>query len=275
MCDELFFITHFFNFTIERDDKLMSSKLYKKDNYINDNIFFLFNKDITEYDMSDAGFSLIQEFGLLDSDIINKLSKMKKDKRKIEIGNIQRKNQEFKERLKDSFADARMLFFELNNIDDTELISIKKDAIITTQFCKQTKIGKFINFRPKHFYTSYIRLDRRLELYYSPNDFAVKGIGDEMLEDHKDYMIKFIKTYFHKMETSDKSTVIEFTRNFIDKYKSFDLPVGYYRNFDIKSEFCVVGDTTKYKKYWEDEKENLDINYNYFNVLLKLIKIPL
>lgn len=254
----------------------MSSNLYKKDNYINDNIFFLFNKDITEYDMSEAGFSLIQEFGLLDNNTINKLSKMKKDGRKIEIGNIQRKDSEFKERLKNSFTEARMLFFELNNINDNELISIKKDAIITTQSCQYTKIGKFIDFRPKHFYTSYIRLDKRLELYYSPTDFAVKGIGDELLEEHNEYLIKFIKQYFHKMETStDKSDIIEFTRNFIDKYKSLELPVGYYRNFNIKSEFSVKDEVTKYKKYWEDEKENLDISYNYFNVLLKLIKIPL
>jgi hypothetical protein len=28
-------------------------------------------------------------------------------------------------------------------------------------------------------------------------------------------------------------------------------------------------------EYWDNDKESLDISYNYFNILLKLIKIPL
>ena len=60
-------------------------ELYECDLYINDNNPYLFNADIFEYDMKDAGFSLIKEFNLLDKSTIEKLSKQDKDIRKVNI----------------------------------------------------------------------------------------------------------------------------------------------------------------------------------------------
>ena len=47
--------------------------MYEKDLYINENNPYLFNTDIFEYDMKDAGFSLIKEFKLLDKKNIAQL----------------------------------------------------------------------------------------------------------------------------------------------------------------------------------------------------------
>lgn len=249
--------------------------LWKHDNFINENYFYLVNKEITEYDMKEGGFSLVQEYNLLDENTISELKKMGKEKRKIQLGKIQRSDEIFKENLKKAFQYARKLFVENNNLEDDDILSIKKDAIITTKYCPNHQVGKFVDFRPKHDYTSYIKLDKRLEIYYSPYDFAVKGIGDEMLAYHENYMIKFIKSYFNKLETSATEDVIEFVRNFIDRYKSLDLDVGYYRNFNIKSDYTIINDDTSYMTYWEDQKSDIDISYNYYNLLLKLIKVPL
>lgn len=249
--------------------------IWEKDTFLNDNIIYTFNKDIIEYDMKEAGFSLIQEYGLLPNDTISQLKKMSKDKRKIQIGKIQIKNEDLKTNLKLAFQDARHSFFVMNDLDENDVISIKKDAIFVIKYCSHQEIGKHINFRPKHYYSSYIRLGKRLELYYSPDDFSVKGIGDERIKLHNEYMIKFLRLYFKKMETSDSKTVIDFTRSFIDKYKSRELALGFYRNFNEKSDFTIIGDDNKYMQYWEDEKDQVDISYNYFNILLKLIKIPL
>lgn len=251
------------------------ANIWEKDTFLNDNILYTFNKDIIEYDMKEAGFSLIQEFNLLPKDTITELKELGKEKRKIKIGKIQIKNDELKNNLKLAFKEARRIFFELNKLDDSEVISIKKDAIFVTRYCKHTTIGKYIEFRPKNYYTSYIRLGKRLELYYNPETMGIKGIGEENVEYHKKYMIKFLRLYFKKMETEDSKIVLDFTRAFIDKYKSRDLELGYYRNFNEKSDFTIIGDDNKYMQYWEDEKDQVDISYNYFNILLKLIKIPL
>ena len=188
---------------------------------------------------------------------------------------MQRENEQLRNGMKDAFAQARKDFMEFNKLEPNDIITVKKDAIITSKICKHTEIGKYISFRPKHSYTSYIQLGNRLEVYYSPYDFAVKGIGDDKLVYHEDYMIHFLKLFFKKMESEDRTTVIGFTRRIIDKYKTRELEVGYYRQFDTKSEFHVLGSDDKYMEFWEEDKDELDISYNFLNVLIKLIKIPL
>ena len=254
----------------------MSSSLWKNDSFINQNIPYLFNHEIIEYDMKDAGFSLTREFHLLDEKIIEKLDKYKKDKRKIELGKIQRDDKDYRDNLKKSFAYARKLFLESNELEDNDIISIKKDAIFVTKKCNEQSLGKYINFRPKNTYTSYIQLPKKMEFYYNFNSLDVKGMSDENLKLHENYLLKFIKSFFLKMETEDEETVIKFTRRFIDKYKKKELEVGYYRTFDYRSEIELTTDTeVVYKDYWEDKKEDIDISYNYTNILLKLIQIPL
>ena len=255
---------------------MISHTLWQRDTFINENIPFLFNKEIIEYDMKDAGFSLTQEYELLDANTISKLEKFKKDKRKVEMGKIERDNSEYREAKKEAFKLARQMFFEMNELEITDIISIKKDAIITTKRCNHQNFGKYILFRPKNFYTSYIQLGKRLEFYYSPIQLDVKGISDETLELHKDYMLKFIKLFFNKMETEDDITVIEFMKRFITKYKRKELEVGYYRQFNHESNFILLDNSTDtFMDYWEESKDELDISYNFHEILLKLIQIPL
>lgn len=250
--------------------------LYNRDSFINPNIVFLFNREIIEYDMKEAGFSLIQEYKLLPQRIIDELKKLPKEKRKIKIGVLQREDEKLRKELKEAFSMARERFFLANELEDTDIVSIKKDAIFTTKRCQTQEIGDFIVFRPKNTYTSYIQMTKNLEFYYSPTSLDVKGISDELLDLHKDYMLDFIRRFFEKMETeSDSCNTIEFVKRFCDKYKHRELDVGYYREFNVKSEYHLLNDNTIFMEYWEDKKEDLDITYNYFNILMKLIRIPL
>ena len=107
----------------------MKTDIYKSDSFKNHNIPFLFNKDIVEYDMKDAGYSLVQEFDLLPKNIIDNLGKMKKKQRTIEIGKIQGNDEEFKNNLQQAFSDARKLFFDINDIDINEVLSIKRKIV--------------------------------------------------------------------------------------------------------------------------------------------------
>ena len=58
---------------------MIMDDLYLKDSFINDNIPYLFNANIIEYDMKDAGFSLTREYKLLSDSMIEKLDKMDKE----------------------------------------------------------------------------------------------------------------------------------------------------------------------------------------------------
>ena len=254
----------------------MENKLWKYDTFINENIPYTFNTEIIEYDMKEAGFSISKEFKLLDKNTIKRLEKLSKDRRKVTLGNMQNSVAGYKDSLKIAFQEARRMFFEENDLEQSDIISIKKDAIFTTKRCNVQKIGEYINFRPKHYYTSYINLGKKLEFYYSPEELSVKGINDVNIEYHRDYMIRFIKLFIKKMETEDEESVIRFTKRFIDKYKRRELEVGYYRTFDHRSMYMMNDDSGElYENYFEEDKFDIDITYNYFNIALKLIQIPL
>ena len=244
--------------------------VYESDLYINENNPYLFNTDIFEYDMKEAGFSLIKEYKLLDKSTIAKLSKQDKEIRKINIGKLQRNNKDLVDALKEAFIEARRLFFEANELDINDIISIKKDAIFTCKLCKYYKFGEYIEFRPKNNYTSYINMGNRIEFYYNLNHLDIKGLGEENYEKHKDYLIKFFSQFINKVESSDKVTAIKFIKRFIDDYKWKKLDIGYYRTFDNKSVFKVIGEGVEFDRYYE--KDNLDITYNFY-LILKLLKV--
>lgn len=253
----------------------MSNKIYEKDNYLNTQIPFIFNVPITEFDMKSAGFSLIQEYHLLDDSEIDRLSRFKKETRDKEIGKMQlrKKYSMLTKDLKASFVKARELFFTINNIDPANVISIKKDAIflLHPEQIKTTKVSTFIDFREKHTYTAYIQLQNTLEIYYSPSQTDVKGIKHN-IDKHQDYMLAFIRQFCSKMETTNTIKTMDFIRRFIDRYKKRELDIGYYREFNPNSLFVTTTGET-YEEY--DVVEDLDVSYNFIKVLVKLAKIPL
>ena len=254
----------------------MNENLYKKDNWINPNMSYLFNAVITEYDMREAGFSLIKEYQLLSQEEILELSKYSKDERHVRIGKLQKKYPDLSKKLSDAFAEARKTFFDLNGLEQDKILSIKKDAIFTLKKCETQEIGAHVVFRPKHEYTSYIHLDKTLEFYYHPTECSVKGLGKKGVAKHKDYMSDIINRFCMKMEQDSSRHALEYMTRFVNYYKKRELDVEYYRTYNQRSEFILIDEPEVfYDKISQDDIDRLDITYNYFNVILKLMKIPL
>lgn len=249
------------------------SELYLRDLWKNTNVPYLFNRVITEYDMERAGLNLIREYQLLPAETIKKLESLGKHDCDVAIGTIQRKDKVFAKHLTDAFAIARKEFYNANGLEEEHIISIKKDAIFTSKECNRQRIGKHINFRSKHQYSSYMKIGRspELELLYQYPTIEVKGMSDEAKELHKDGFLKFLVTFFHKAETEPGDRILRYLRTMIDRYKELSLPMDYYREFNSRSSYVVLNGET-YGDYWEEEKENLDIHYNY-QILCNLCKI--
>ena len=258
----------------------MISDLYNKDSYLNKNFDFLSNKKIIEYDLKSANTSLCREYKLLPEDKIKKIENMKKDERVKTIGKIQRKDKVFNEGLKNAFKDIRRRFFEANNIEDGDILSIKKDAIFCLETKEHTKFG-YCNFSEKNIYSSYMHLNN-LELYYKRNldgsyKLDVKGIDDEIVKKHEGFMLDFLACVFYKYERGDMSDVLVYLRKFISKYKHLKLEVGYYREFNQQSIIRLTDSDETYDDGifipYEHKHEHIDIDYNFFNILLPLVKI--
>lgn len=249
--------------------------IYKKDLYLNPDVMFAFNTEITEFDIHDAGFSLTREYNLLPETETKKLEGLPKRERHVKIGKLQRKNKEYTTQLKNAFIDIRRRFFEENNVDETKVISIKKDAIFMMEPCSVKKFGTYVEFRDKNKYSSYIRLPDKTELYYHNGQVDVKGISDDVIHKHDKGMLEIISNTFRLAETDTRDVQLRYLCRIATKYKNLDLPVDCYREFNNLSQFVEKDpdNPMTYDDYWEDSKANLEIRYNYFGVIIPLIKI--
>ena len=110
----------------------MTSYHPSKTTWLNPNIEYLFNEEIIEYDIHDAGFSIIQQYHLLPPEKIRELEGIQRGvKRHIAVGMLQRDDKEFSKRLADKFAEVRQLFLMMNQLEDDRILSVIKDAIYT------------------------------------------------------------------------------------------------------------------------------------------------
>ena len=249
------------------------STLYQRHKYLNKDVEYIISREIIEYDIQSAGFNIIKKFRLLDDHKIRHLDTLGKKQRQIQIGLYQKENKELKKTLNEKFVEVRKWFFENNDIQDDDILSIKKDAIITTKRCLETEFDN-IRFVEKNIYTSYYYLNN-LELYYNKDTVDVKGVSDELLELHKEYMMDFLYNFFKMMEISKRKKVIELLKDFAYYYKKRQLDIGYYRELNNQSLYKLNQKFFGEKvgvKYTKDI-DNIDIGYNYMNYVVPLISI--
>lgn len=211
----------------------MSGYNPSKQTWLNPNIEYIFNQEIIEYDMRDAGYSIIKEFKLLPDAEIQRLGTLPKGlERNKAVGILQRDNREFNRAFLDKFTEMRRIFIEINKITDDDIISVKKDAIFTIGARRRTRFGQ-IQFVPKNHYTSYVRLAdiQNMELYYSSEELEIKGMGDVAYNRHRLFMIEFLKKLFGYLE-SKNPYVRRYMMRFIDDYKSMALSEEFYIEFN-------------------------------------------
>lgn len=235
----------------------MDSNLYdpKKTTWLNPNIDYLFNSEIIEYDMKDAGFTLIKQYGLLPDEKIRELEKLERGvERHIAVGKLQRDDKEFSNALLNKFAEMRELFMAMNKIESDDIISVKKDAIYTIGRKKRVQFGK-VMFAEKNVYSSYVRFPaiHNLELYYSDSQTDIKGMSESAVNRHRLYMVYFLRQMISGIESKDPAIKRKFMR-FVMDYKAHTLDDGYYLEFNNLS-------------------RNIDPGFNYMRVIIPISQI--
>lgn len=258
----------------------MSSKIYDNINYSSD-ISYLTNTFIYEYDISKANINILYMKGVIDKTTYDHLYNSPRMMRQKYIGMLQ-KDKEVVKILKDGIIEAKKMLFEANNIQDYEVLSVKNDAVfIINRKLKVTEFG-LINFVCKNVYTSYYKIGY-LELYYYFNNvnnneyLHVKGISDEKIELHNEYMMSFIKDVFYSVQINGVEIAIRMLKDFYMQYITLALPIGYYRQFNPSSTFhfkfiSKMGTGFELDNATEEMKQDIDITYN-ISILLNLQKI--
>lgn len=259
----------------------MVSTLYEKTQYTNKHVNFL-KASIREYDMKSAGFNILKNANVLSEGEISYLEQLDKKERNIKIGIMQRDNKKIKKIITQGFVEYRKKFFEANDIKDSDVLAIKKDAIfLINRPIHNTEFG-YVKFELKNKYSSYYYLDKK-ELYFKNGMVSridVKGIHKNKLHRHVKFMRELIKI-FKLVETSDSDKVIDAIRKFAKKYLAMELPIECYREFNSESNFRFKNVNFNQCNYTfnptintiNDMVDEIDILYNYNHIIVPLIKI--
>lgn len=249
------------------------NELYKCTNYTAD-INYIISQYIREYDIEKANINILYKYGVIDIDTYNRLYIRERMERQIYIGNMIRDNPKINEVLEKGLLEARKMFLESNNIDESEVLSIKKDAIyIINKIPKYTEFGN-IKFRNKNTYTSFYKLDKHIELYYyldainGEEILDVKGISDDLLYLHESYFLEFLKVCFESAQVEEPRDTLDIIINFYNQYINLELDTGYYREFNSYSKFRYKDNMSMVFNYVSDDV--LDINKPYLNIACNL-----
>ena len=252
----------------------MPSNNYTKDLYVNHGFDFIRSANIKEYDIRAAGFNILIAANVLSKEKIDKLNSLPKKKRNIKIGLMIKSNKEYGKIINKGLVEYRKKFFEANDIEDNNLVSVHRDAIlVVNKRIKQTVFDN-IEFVQKNKYSSFYYINKK-EFYYSKinNTLHVKGIDDEILEISQDYFLSFMRKVISYNEISQQSAG-EYLYKFADKYRHKKLNKNYYRELDnglyrlldLKFAGSDVGVV-------DIDKEYIDIDWNYKRYILPLISI--
>lgn len=252
---------------------MLQHELWKRTGYLNKDIEYLFNCSIREYDLKAADMSLMKEFKLVSADTIASLEKMDNQARHVRTGMMQ-KDKQFAKVLTEAFKEARRMFFEANEVEEQEVLSIKKDAIfIINKDCVHHTFGA-LDFRIKNQYLGYMYLNRN-EFYYTDpqTPIDVKGLGKSAPEKHREYLLDFFRDVFSYRIYNSYPEQLQLLSSFIKAYRNRELAIGYYRQLDNQSYFRLEdnGEEILIDGVEEEAIDQLDIRYNYSNYLVPLI----
>ncbi|BDH16526.1 MAG: hypothetical protein [Bacteriophage sp.] len=242
-------------------------------------INYLRNKRIQEYDMKSGGYSLTISENLIDNeDLIKKLKISNKVDRQIILGLHSRENKEFVKALNEAFKKYLNAFIHLNNISENRILFTKKDSI--TLFDSNVTRTKFkkVEYTKRGEYTSFLQIGK-LEFYINSNtkQNLLKGIT---LKSYKDTLVEEIFKLMYIAEFSPKRNIEAKLAEIRDAYVNRELEDTYYKELSVHNKYLLKNSLLNNTVYSdlplsEDDEffDDIDISYNYINILLPLFKI--
>lgn len=202
--------------------------------WFNPNIEFMFHGNIVEYDMTAASLSVCERFKLLNDDEIARMKLLPKLEREICMGKHQRNNKEFSDQLLTGIREIRRKFLELNNLDETNILSLHNDACIFNSRKRIITNIDGIKFHHDHTWNAYIRYGN-VEIFYGQNKdgsgfIDIKNAPRDIVKQHTFGLNKYLIKVFDYVESYDMD-VFDYITKFNKQYLQDKLPEYYYTPF--------------------------------------------
>lgn len=263
------------------NDKKLES-LSKKASYVSDRFYHRGN--LVEYDMKDAGFSVIKKYNLLGTEDINFLETLYKDDRNIVIGKLRRVSKELSKDISSRLREEMSSFILQVCNDPSNILAIRNDSVFLNTTLKEPEFiddSGFIVIRKKSEYMVAFNFEYVQFYYYKDffrEDFIVKGISDSTLETHNAYLLDFIKNFAELCRTNSFNDItFRHLNDFRTKYLTKQLPLEFYVEMNNHNALTLI-ERTDLKLLGKNIKtppssiEEVNINFNYNRYVLPLIK---
>lgn len=245
---------------------MLNTDIYIKHNYLNKDIEFINNSSIIEYDMKNAGLSIIYHNGIISKKDYDYLMGLDKLERNIVIGKYLIKHSDVNQFIMDEFINIRKNFFDINNIKFEEVLSIKKDSItLINRFPNNLIIDNFYEFRVKGTYKSYININNKEHYLDSNNNILItKGYSEETKKIQNKYLFNFIKNCLKYKLVNDNDQLFQYCIIFKNDFLMFNLEKEYYLDILVNKYIINIFNDIYYLNDINDEfdKKNLMINNN-------------
>ena len=221
----------------------MPTELWRSLNYKTQYKYFI-NTFIREYDLSKANINALLYTKRISVEDHKTYLAMDRNERETKIGLWIKKDNAYRI-LK---SPCRLQLFFANNIEDSEVVSVKNDAMFIAGRNLASTIFPPFEFKVKNVYTVYLQA-ADLEIYYGDivdpvsgivnTNIDVKGIGDDMLILHQDGMLDLICNLCYKLQREDIKDTMKWMANMYEAFITRSLPKQYYRNFDSFSGYTI------------------------------------
>lgn len=244
---------------------------------------YIINCYIREYDLQKANISVLRKLNIIDEATYLRLYHSDRMYRQVFVGNMIKENKDIGYALKRGLICAKQRLFELNGIQDCEVLCIKNDAVfVVNKELTSTTVGKYLNFACKNIYTVFMKLCN-LEIYYADKflpdghlsiNVDVKGISDKLLPLHQGGMLDLICTTCNMLQRFTPAETINYLMEMYDLFVQRKLPNEYYREFNNVSHFAIQ---SRYSIFYmntitDEYRSVVDINRNLL-IIRDLISI--
>lgn len=245
------------------------------------NINCLTDTSIRSYDIRKANISILREANHISEEEYQWLYNADRMTRQVYIGKLLGRKPELSAALADGIKAAKKKFFEMNNLEDSEILEIDNDAIyvIGRRPIRFQQVSPYVFFKLEEEYTAYYRL-KKISYFYSYNhitrteNLRAKGLGESGTALHEPFMLDFLKELFKTAQMSGYGKAIQLLAIFYKNYITRSLPIEYYRELNSQSMYTITIDGNSYSTdiTMRNYINIVDISYNE-NILRELNKL--
>jgi len=173
-------------------------------------------------------------------------------------------------------------FLTINSISNIDILTVKRDSVFVLKKVNCLQVKGDITFKLANKYSGFFGFDNYIEMYYSfdlsghIDKLIVKGLSNNKINSHDCGILNLVKYLLEEMQSKGSTTSLISVFDIIKKsYLNSSYPIEYYRELNRKSYFrlkdMMLEKSFLIKDLSEDNKDKLDITYNYKHVLLPIM----